>query len=299
MECDRMAIHSLFSKRGQALPKSFTYDKLPQKLRAQLVHLMKATLGQFEDMYGTKHPAYYDQVRKVVAEEHGRLTLSEQPKPALDVLSCIYLSEEVPLVLDIVETAINVLRRQPQRLDGMALHYKGRKLSDAIDDLNHRFRENGVGYEFNEGAGKLIRIDGLLTHRELIQPVLSLLTAPHFKTANAEFIAALQDYRQGQYGDALTKCCSAYESVLKVICDRNGWAYPDKATVGPLVKATIAGAGLDPCYEQILLSPGILRNRMSTAHGGGSVPRKTEEHQFKYALHLTAAAMQFLAEQSA
>jgi hypothetical protein len=179
------------------------------------------------------------------------------------------------------------------------LWYRGRNISESIDDLNYRFRENGIGYEFNLGASKLIRIDSTVGHSELIKPTLSLLTAKRFKTANAEFISALAEYRHGNYGDALTKCGSAYESVMKVICDGKGWSYPTKATAGPLVKAIMAGAGLDPCYEQMLLAPATIRNRLSTAHGGGKIARKAEEHQFKYALHLAAAAIQFLAAETA
>src|SRR5213078_4510253 len=67
-----------------------------------------------------------------------------------------------------------------------------------------------------------------VTHALAIEPALTLLKHPDFVAANAEFLDGLADYRKGDHGDCLTKCGSAFESVLKVICARNGWPYDQK-----------------------------------------------------------------------
>ena len=81
-------------------------------------------------------------------------------------------------------------------------------------------------------------------HKSAINPALQLLAQPHFAGANTEFLGALEDYRKGDIGDCLVKCGSAFESVLKVICDRKGWPYNQTDTASTLVKTVIANTSL-------------------------------------------------------
>jgi hypothetical protein len=63
----------------------------------------------------------------------------------------------------------------------------------------------------------VIRHDDQFTHFQAIEPALTLLRDKQFTTANLEFLKALEDYRNGDYGDCLTKCNSAFESTMKII----------------------------------------------------------------------------------
>lgn len=57
---------------------------------------------------------------------------------------------------------------------------------EAIQELNERFKENGVGYQFENG--QLIKVDSKFTHTETIKPVLALLQdTKRYKGANQEF----------------------------------------------------------------------------------------------------------------
>ena len=52
-----------------------------------------------------------------------------------------------------------------------------------------------------------------------------------------EFRKALDDYRKGDTEDCVAKCGSAFESVLKVLCQKNGIPFDaNKDTAGPLLK---------------------------------------------------------------
>jgi hypothetical protein len=127
---------------------------------------------------------------------------------------------------------------------------------------------------------------------------LNLLAQPHFQGANREFRAALEDYRKGDIGDCLAKCGSAFESVLKVICDRRGWAYSQNDTASALIKTVLSKTALDGYFEQLLIIVATLRNRMSSAHGSGTVPRTPPRHVAQYAVNVTASAILLLVDET-
>jgi hypothetical protein len=100
-------------------------------------------------------------------------------------------------------------------------------------------------------------------------PALMLLQRPAFKTANLEYLEALEDYRKGDFGDCLTKCGSSFESVLKIICERKKWAYRQTDTASSLVKTVLDNTSLDNYFEPVLMIVATLRNRLSKSHGAG------------------------------
>jgi len=141
--------------------------------------------------------------------------------------------------------------------------------------------------------------DHQVTYAEGINPALQLLADKGFSSANQEFLAALEDYRRGRHGDCLTKCCSAFESTMKLICARRGWPHSDKDTAAPLLKAILANSSIDSFFEQPLLTIATLRNRLSSSHGAGVQPRLVPAHKARYALNATAAAILLLTEECA
>lgn len=145
----------------------------------------------------------------------------------------------------------------------------------------------------------VIRKDSELIHFSAIMPTLLLLSDTRFAAANQELLAALQDYRHGDYGDCLTKCGSAFESALKVICDIRNWPYQGTDTVAPLLKTVIARAGLDSFLEQPLMVIATLRNRLSTAHGSGTAVRHVSRAKAEYTLNATASAVLLLIREAA
>ncbi len=146
---------------------------------------------------------------------------------------------------------------------------------------------------------KVIRKDSLVTHNYAIKPVLALLTEKHFYAANHEFIESLEDFRKGDFGDCLTKCASAFESTLKIICERKKWKYSATDTVAPLLKTVIKNSSMDNFFEQPILLIATMRNRLSTAHGSGVTPRAVSSAQAEFAINATAAAILLLVKECA
>jgi hypothetical protein len=139
-----------------------------------------------------------------------------------------------------------------------------------------------------------MRIDEEATHRMAVEPALAVLTDPAYTSANEEFRAALTDYRKGDYGDCLTKCGSAFESVMKVLCAKKRWPAPPRAVASQLLDEIFKHVTLPPFFKQTLILVAAMRNQLSTAHGGGTTPRAVERHVAEYAIASTAAGMLLL-----
>ncbi|WP_230982054.1 abortive infection family protein [Pseudomonas sp. Bc-h] len=145
---------------------------------------------------------------------------------------------------------------------------------------------------------KVIPKDSQVMHDTAIEPALQLLRKPAFLNANAEFMGALEDYRHGKFSDCVTKCNSSYESVMKVICGQKGFEYSQGDTTSKLLRTIMTKTEMDTFWETPLMIVATLRNRLSSSHGAGEVPKVVPEHVAKYALNITASAMLFLHDQA-
>ena len=145
---------------------------------------------------------------------------------------------------------------------------------------------------------KVIKRENQILHSTAIQPALELLSNPGFGSANQEFLGALEDYRKGNFSECLTKCNSSFESVMKVICEQNGWPYNQNDTAGVLIKNLVPKTALGPSFEQQLLVVPTIRNRYSTSHGKGIISVDTPKHIGQYAINATASAILLLVNET-
>ena len=143
---------------------------------------------------------------------------------------------------------------------------------------------------------KIVRGDDEVTHTEAVLPALTVLADPDYAAGNEEFRKALGDYRMGDFEDCLAKCGSAFESVLKVLCKRNRLPLDEsKDTVGPLLDRVLAHSDLGAgTFKEPLVAIGRMRNRLSSAHGGGTQAKSVSRAVAQYALTSSAAAITLL-----
>ncbi len=144
---------------------------------------------------------------------------------------------------------------------------------------------------------QIIKKDDEYTHSEIVQPCLSLLRDPKFKTANEEVLKAHKEYRDGNYADAITDCGSAFETVMKTICEAKGWPYDKgKATCKDLVDICKDNGLFPGFYAPLLTAAGTIRNKLGDAHGKGPAPEftATKEH-FEHMVQITSANILLLA----
>lgn len=300
----------LFSKRNKTLPDVYQYTNLPPEFRTQVIWIWTDTIFKYNSIKGfenvTVNPLLHA-VRKAVCTEHGRRCLTKNNHSAIDdVLDFVQDSKDALIVLDVIEMAFSVLGSVVQNEDGYGKVDRP-TLAQAIRTLNHRFREHGIGYEFNADSLTLIRIDETAIHENAVRPALSVLTGKGYKHANDEMLEAFDDYKKGDYDDCPVKCCAAMESVLKIIHHRKKWKLLDgsgdelptsieKATAAPLVTSYIQNSGLPSFYAQPLTIIATLRNQKSSAHGAGVHAKSVPEHFAKYALNATTSAILLLHE---
>ncbi len=128
-----------------------------------------------------------------------------------------------------------------------------------------------------------------VTHREAVAPALYILRDPYYQPAEEAFPKALQAFRQGRYDDCLTQSHSAFERVLKLTCQKQGW-HPKDNKVGTLVATFLQGSGLDACFKTPLMTTLNVRSNLGSAHGGETV-REANPYIAQYVITSAAAAI--------
>jgi AbiJ N-terminal domain 4 len=294
-----MAKYELFSKRQKRergeVPDVYVYDRIPQELRVQAIHIWGDTIGHTDPRGGSTSGEVYRAIHDSLCREWGCFTLGDDPHSFHENRLRMYLGTcSAEHALDIIELSfrfINGLLR-----DSNQRYSLGSTMSadDAIEELNERFRWHGVGYQFE--SGYLIRVDSQFLHAEAVKPVLQLLSEKHYAGANAEFLNAFEHYRHGKTKECLTECLKAFESTMKAICAKRGWAHNSTDTAKLLIDVCVR-EGLIPAMLRANLESGIptVRNRLS-GHGQGAAVVNVPPHYASYMLHLAATTIKFLAE---
>jgi len=308
-----MSVVNLFSKRQRRLrgefPDIYTYDSLPQAFRAQVVHIWGDVLGTVTDYWTASNVREaYKIIVEVLRREYGVFALPPtRPCGPADenyyAEACRFLVEEkrCERVLDIIEVSFRAIDRITRTGDYLSRYNNHWKIADeAIAELNMRFQEHGLGYEFV--AGEIVRIDSQLIHSETVKPALKLLSGRGYAGAQEEFLKAHEHYRKGNAKEAINECLKAFESTMKAICHRRRWSYPPGATSKALIDICFQKE-LIPCFWQgefaalrALLEGGVPTGRNKTSgHGQGPRPLEVPSHMVSYILHMTAAGILFLA----
>ncbi|WP_418026234.1 STM4504/CBY_0614 family protein [Paenibacillus sp. JJ1722] len=302
-----MAIFELFSKRekkrNQITNDPYQYTELPRSLRVQIVHIWKDVAGEGSAYYNFSS-TFWEVVHNTMIRELGLFTLSDKTDD--DYRKCVdfLLSSSNENALDIIDCTFYLFKGYLTQLDSYFRESsRGGFLSPqkAIKELNYRFRESGVGYQFE--AGELIRVDSSLIHEELTKPVISLLYNLEFQGAEDEYLKAHKHYREGRYKEAIAEALKSFESTMKTICVRMNWEFKPSDTSNKLIDLLVKKE-LIPLYMQqhfnslrSTLESGVpvLRNKTS-GHGQGEETVEIPEHYASYALHLSASNILFLAK---
>lgn len=303
-----MAIFDLFSKRQKKLrgeiPDVYVYDEIPQTLRVQIVHIWLDTLGK--NLYeGQAHQAY-EFIVETLCREYGVFRLPGSKdygnRNYINELSNFLLQEQdTEKVLDAIELSFRIIDNFTRSWNYLHRNNASEAADLAIEELNGRFKEHGIGYQYVQG--EIIRIDSELIHSEVVKPALALLHNKEFSGAQQEYLSAYEHYRHGKHKEALNDCLKSFESTMKIICDKRGWRYRPNDTSKALIKVCL-DKGLIPSFWQshysslrTLLESSVPtgRNKLG-GHGQGASLVKVPDYLVAYMLHMTAAAIVFLVE---
>lgn len=295
-----MTVTNLFSKRrkeeNNQTPSTYCYDELSPQLRQQIWYIVQDT---FVESLGEMCVVVDD----ILCREYGKTNLI----PAIGaytygntIRTFILQNYFVDEVLDAIELLFN-----DHIFNAIEEHKKdAQNLKKAIEELNYRFREHNVGYQFQ--ANQIIRVDSMYMQLEVVEPVLKLINNTLFSGACDEYLKAHKNYKTGNNKDCLSECLKAFESTMKIICKEKGWNYDkEKDTAKKLIGICFEN-GLFPEYMtqqftslRSMLESGIppIRNR-NGGHGQGDIIKTVSDSLARYTLNLTGSTIIFLIEQS-
>jgi hypothetical protein len=303
-----MAVFNLLSKRRKAevqggAPDVYQYDSVPKKLRAQVVHLCLDAIGTTEG-YGHVPEIHWQYLHDALAREKGVLALGKAydgygkccVQWFLESASHEDALDFIELVAQHIDCALSRFGDQQRRIFGIK-----QSSIEALDELNQRFRENGLGYSYENGY--LIRLDSQYIHSEVVRPALALLSEAPFARANEDFLLAHKHYRNGLHEDCVVACQRAFESTLKAICTSKKWAFKNSDRASDLI-TVVRNNGLLPTYLDksldtfvAMLKSGLPEVR-NNAGGHGVAPdaAPVPSYMAAYALHLAAASIVMMVE---
>jgi hypothetical protein len=165
-------------------PKIFSYDTLPQQFRAQVESIWKDTFGKIPDVYAD---SLWLTVHDTVARELGMRELAKRNVYGQEGWKChvfLLASEDTVAVLSLIEVSMRTLLSMRR----VEVEHGFVPPADAIAELNRRFRENSLGYEFRQG--RIVRADSEFLHSEVTEPALDLMHDARFSGALNEFLEA-------------------------------------------------------------------------------------------------------------
>ncbi len=285
-----MSIFELFSKRQKKLrgdiPDVYQYENIDQSFRVQVVHIVRDTIG-VEQIYNDTTNLVYQDIHKILCKEYGVFTLNKNTNSNFSAVFDYFLNEEsYEKCLDIIELTFRIIDTyvRDQEWNFRGATGVSQKPDDAIQELNFRFKESGIGYQFE--SGELLRVDSQYVHSEIVKPVLHLLgTDKKYVGANDEFLSAHEHYRHKRYKECLNDCLKSFESLMKAIHEKHSWSYYQNDTAKKLINSCLANK-LVPEYLQnqfssvrALLESGIptVRNKEG-GHGQGTEITSVPEH---------------------
>ena len=206
-----------------------------------------------------------------------------------------------------VEALRHLLREENELVEAINEVLRFSTVPYQLTRMVKRVEKDGTETHGFDGAGAytvtitaypmVIRTDEEITHQEAVWPALAVLEAPHFEAANGELRTALEKYKNNEFDECLTRCGSCFESVLKILCMRRGWNAEGGRTIGPLLGEVVKKSGIPGFLEQPLMSIAAIRNRLSSAHGGGSQKRIATRSIAQYTITSTCAAIVLLTEE--
>lgn len=321
-------IDKLYFKRQEIvdseLLSDYKYDVFPKEFRVQIYHILtdvfydvnysgsqgfQNAFREFNGDFTTLANNTNIELRricKIFSREKGRLSLKSNTNgvsSSMDyeaILEFILSEKNVDDLLTIVELVFDIIETKASDEDFGKRNNAYEISKQAIYELNQRFREHSIGYQFENG--QIIRLDSEFIHVEAVKPALQLLSNSMYKGAQEEFLKAHEHYRHGRYDSALTDCLKAFESTMKIILDKHGWEYDkNRDTASKLINCCIRNELIPKFWtdhfnslSNMLTSSIPTPRKKLSGHGKGNDDIEVPEHLIQYVLHMTASTIVFL-----
>lgn len=289
---------TFFSRRNSPPPATLRYD-IPLDVRTRI---LAAFADHLDEHHGGMERMLQD-VGHVLYKQYGGLFRPsfEAARTSDDPVIEHFYCADTDHALDFMEACFQ------------AFNYNGGQAG--VDEINAILREHGVGFEFTRyiehhvervssafgGVRKrrvlerefprAIRRDNQVIHNEVTAPSLEFLAHSALRVANSEMLQAYSAFRAGRFEDAITSCGSAFESVLKTICNQKRWSHDaDRDTCSRLVDTCYKNGLFPSFYVELFRRVGTVRNKLGDAHGRGPSPQHdVDASHAEHMLHMTSS----------
>ena len=285
-------------KNASGDPEVYIYDNLPKEFRNQVYYIMEDVIDPYceygcSNLWNTMHDLF---AREKGLKKLGSYEMTWDAYGEHNIEEYLDHSSTTD-ILDFIDFIFNIFDRglREAKPDYEYNYDSGKKVDDAITELNFRFRQHGLGYEFVNG--EIIRIDTTLIHNNIIKPALKLIYDEGFLGAEEEMRRAFEYRRKADNKNAILEAGKAFESTMKAICDKKGYIYDkDKDTAQKLIEI-LESNSFFPAYMTAHLTSvrttlrtgvPVVRNKNS-GHGQGSVVVDVPNEFAEYALNLAAS----------
>ena len=118
----------------------------------------------------------YDGIVDILCREYGYFQLpgyENDNNRYKELLVFFFREKDVERVLDVVELSFLFIDKDTRSYDYISRKNASQIADDAIEELNVRFKEHGVGFQFS--GGQIVRVDSEYVHSEAIKPAIRLL----------------------------------------------------------------------------------------------------------------------------
>ncbi len=197
--------YELFSKRQQRRqgenPDPYQSETIPDELRVQVLYIWGKVWGKadYNNYFRTFQLSAlardaFNSIEMTLREEYGVLSLDGDDDPDEDgydlyraVRDFFRKTEDTDKVMDVIEVSFRYIDREirdkfrvstPDEID-KAFGISHREIppngippDEAIDLLNRRFSEHGVGYQYE--SGQIVKVDSPDSHSEVVKPAEEL-----------------------------------------------------------------------------------------------------------------------------
>lgn len=294
-------MYKLYSERiknKDGEPEVYIYDEFPEAFRNQVFYIMEDVLDKYTVDY---HEELWNQLYYAFAREKGikNLGMYDIEKSGnfgkSNFEEYIAKSDNIDF-LDMLDFVFNKFDAGIRKVPPKFHTQKG--IADIVDktveELNYRFKQHNLGYEFVNG--EVIRIDNKVLHQEVVKPALRLLYEEGFDGAEEEFRKAFEYRRKGDNKNAILEAGKAFESTMKTICDKKSYTYNKEKDTAKRLIEILESNNFYPSYMsshmanlRTTLETGlpVVRNK-EAGHGQGSTVEVISDEFAEYALNLAA-----------
>ena len=292
-----------FGQRGEFEGEPFAYDP-PKELRGKLAHYFKNTMDEaIDDISGLDEADAVRHIGKLLTEALGVPRLPPVRHFRYQFQDFIYNADEKACIRAI-EVLLNLFT---------GLYFSGNllrgddwreRLRRMVRDVNALFRNYTCGYQAEIGTTegepfiRMLRADSEFLHVETVRRPLSLLRGEEFQEAAQQFEDALKEHTGENYADAITDANSAFETVMKVILQR------ESGKASQLIRELTKRGYLPPYLEtgalqltDLLEMLPRLRDAKSDAHGRLHIKTDQLPNYSRLAISLAGSLMAFLVEE--